>query len=253
MADSEQPQNIYDDPQFFDGYSQLDRFRAAWGRGMEHDAFMKLMGDVSGRLTLDLGCGAGHLAFYLAENGAAEVVGIDLSERMLEVARAERAHPRITYRREAMEQLDFPAESFDLVASSLAFHYVRDYAGLVARVARWLAPGGALVFSTEHPIYTARVSASGWVRGSEGTERVWGIDRYAEEGPREHEWFGAGVRRYHRTISTLLNGLIDAGLTIERVLEPVPGEAWLRERPDDVDEARRPIFLLIRAVKPSSR
>jgi 2-polyprenyl-3-methyl-5-hydroxy-6-metoxy-1,4-benzoquinol methylase len=216
---------------------------------MEHSDFVDLLGDVSGRRVLDLGCGAGQLALYLAEAGAAEVMGIDASQRMLDVARTRRAHPRISYRQTSMEDADFSAGAFDLVVSSLALHYVHDYAGLVGRIARWLAPGGLLVFSTEHPIYTARGSADGWVIGTEGTPIVWAIDHYAEEGLREHRWFVPGVRRYHRTIATLLNGLIDAGLVIERVMEPAPSDTWLRDRPQDADERRRPMFLLVRARK----
>lgn len=249
MERDDRPQNIYDDPQFFAGYADMDRFRSGWGRAMEHGSFAALLGDVSGRRVLDLGCGGGQLAFYLAEAGAAEVVGIDGSERMLDVARDRWAHPRVSYRRESMEDADFSPGAFDLVVSSLALHYVRDYAGLVARIARWLTPGGLLVYSTEHPIYTARGSADGWVIGPEGTRVAWAIDRYSAEGPREHRWFAAGVRRYHRTISTLLNGLIDAGLAIERVVESAPSDAWLRDRPEDADESRRPMFLLIRARK----
>lgn len=249
MERDDRPQNIYDDPRFFAGYSEMDRFTSGWGRAMEHGSVVQLLGDVSGRRVLDLGCGAGQLAYYLAGAGAAEVVGIDASERMLDVARARWAHPRVSYRRESMEDADFPPEAFDLVVSSLALHYVRDYAGLVGRIARWLTPGGLLVYSTEHPIYTARASADGWIQSSEGTRVAWALDRYAEEGPREHRWFVAGVRRYHRTLSTLLNGLIDAGLAIERVVESAPSDAWLRERPQDADERRRPMFLLVRARK----
>src|SRR5437763_987938 len=120
-----------DDPEFFAGYSRMERFQLGWGRGIEHGSFVELLGDVSGRRVLDLGCGAGQLAFYLAGAGAAEVLGIDLSERMIELARAHRSHPRVSYRRQAIEEAGFPPGAFDLVTSSLALHYVRDYAGLV--------------------------------------------------------------------------------------------------------------------------
>lgn len=250
MDQDHRPQNIYDDPQFFAGYSQLDRFKSGWGRGMEHGGFVELLGEVSGRRVLDLGCGGGQLDFYLADAGAAEIIAIDASERMLNVARARWLHPRVSYRRESMEDADFSPGSFDLVVSSLALHYVRDYAGLVRRIARWLAPSGLLVFSTEHPIYTARGSDDGWVIGSEATRVAWALDDYADEGLREHRWFVPGVRRYHRTLSTLLNGLIEAGLVIQRVVEPTPSDAWLRDRPQDADERRRPMFLLVRSRKP---
>ena len=256
------PQNIYDDPRFFAGYATLERFGAGWERAMELPDFLGLLPDPGGRRVLDLGCGAGQLALHLAHSGASEVVGIDVSERMLGLARTERAHPRVTYLRQSMEETDFPPARFDLVVSSLAFHYVRDYRALVGRIGRWLAPGGVLVFSTEHPIYTARAPdggsdggsdggkiEEGWLVGADGKRLAWALDRYSEEGPRERRWFVPGVVRYHRPLATLLNGLLDAGLTLERVAEPVPAPDWVRERPQAADEWRRPMFILVRASK----
>jgi len=248
--DAEQPQNIYDDPAFFAGYATLERFGAGWERAAEHDDLLALLPDVDGHRVLDLGCGAGQLAHYLATKGAAEVIGVDVSERMLALARAEWAHPRVTYRRAAIEELEFPPARFDLVVSSLVLHYVEDYAGLARRIAGWLAPGGVLVYSTEHPIYTARLPGDGWVLDDAGRRTRWALDRYADEGAREESWFVPGVRKVHRTVATLINGLVDAGLALERVVEPIPSEQWLAGHPQQRDERRRPIFLLVRARKP---
>jgi SAM-dependent methyltransferase len=243
------PQNIYDDPEFFAGYSRLERFGAGWTQAAEHAHFMRLLPALEGKRVLDLGCGMGQLAAHLAEAGAAEVIGVDISERMLALAAAAHAHPRVTYLRDAIERVTFPADRFDLVVSSLAFHYVEDYGGLVRRIAEWLAPGGVLVYSTEHPIYTAIDPATGWALDSDGKRMHWALDRYADEGWRDQHWFVEGVRKYHRTVATLLNGLVDAGLAVERVLEPVPDEETLHRRPDFVDEYRRPTFLLVRAAR----
>lgn len=253
MGKDDGPQNVYDDPQFFAGYAGMDRFNAGWGAAMEHGNFLELVGEVGGRRILDLGCGAGQLAFHLARAGAEKVVAIDASERMLQVAREQRTHPCVSYRRIAMEDAEFRPATFDLVVSSLALHYVADYAGLVRRVADWLRLGGLLVYSTEHPIFTARAASDGWIADDEGAHTAWAVDDYAEEGVREHSWFVPGVRRYHRTLATLLNGLVDAGLTIERVEEPARSSEWLRDRPEDADERRRPTFLLIRARKMQGR
>jgi 2-polyprenyl-3-methyl-5-hydroxy-6-metoxy-1,4-benzoquinol methylase len=228
---TDQPQNVYDDPAFFAGYSRLERFGAGWQKAVEQPFFLGLLPDLQGKRVLDLGCGAGQLAQHIAQAGADEVIALDLSERMLAIARTDFAHPRVTHRRQSIEEAEFPNGRFDLVVSSLAFHYVADYAGLTRRIAGWLTPGGVLVFSTEHPFYTARAA-----------EDELKLDHYPDEGPRERTWFVDGVLRHHRTIATLLNGLIDAGLTVERVLEPVPpkeaGEEW-----------RRPVFILLRARK----
>jgi 2-polyprenyl-3-methyl-5-hydroxy-6-metoxy-1,4-benzoquinol methylase len=244
------PQNVYDDPEFLAGYSQLERFGENWGAAYEHGAFSALLPDVAGSRVLDLGCGAGQLTLHVAEAGAAEVMGLDLSERMLEVARTERAHPNATYVQASMDDADFSAGRFDLVVSSLAFHYVEDYGGLVRRIASWLVPGGHLVFSTEHPVFLARASDDGWVRDADGQPLHWTIDRYGIEGLREERWFRDGVQKFHRTLSTLLNGLVDAGLVIECVVEPMPDDEMLRRRPDWIVELKRPIFLLVRARKP---
>ena len=243
-----EPQNVYDDPEFFAGYSRLERFGAGWERASEHADLMGLLPDVAGRRVLDLGCGAGQLAHHLATLGAAGVVGLDVSERMLALARTRWAHARVTYQRTALEAADFPSSSFDLIVSVLVLHYVEDYRGLIARVAGWLAPGGVLVYSTEHPLYTGRLPGEGWVRDAAGTR--WAVDRYADEGPRDEHWFVPGVRKVHRTLATLVNGVVDAGLVVERVLEPVPGEAWLEAHPQMRDERRRPMFLILRARKP---
>lgn len=150
---------------------------------------------------LDLGCGAGQLAHHLATRDAAEVVGVDVSERMLELACTQWTHPRARYQRAAIEEVCFSPASFDLVVSVLAIHYVDDYGRLMTRVAEWLTPGGVVVYSTEHPIFTARLPYEGWVREGGGRTR-WALSDCTDEGMREETWFVPGVRKAHRTIAT---------------------------------------------------
>src|SRR5436305_1722193 len=97
MSQNPPPQNIYDDSSFFAAYSRLDRFGSGWTGAFEHGALMALVPDVADRRVLDLGCGLGQLAHHLAEKGAADVTGVDLSERMLTLARADWSHPRVRY------------------------------------------------------------------------------------------------------------------------------------------------------------
>ena len=125
---------------------------AGWrgpGRGCpgagEWKTLEKLLPDFAGKRVLDLGCGYGWHCRYAAEHGAASVVGVDCSERMLAVAREKTADlPQVTYVKGAMEDVDFPPESFDVVLSSLAFHYVEDFPALREKIRRWLVPGGGL-------------------------------------------------------------------------------------------------------------
>ncbi len=240
------PQNIYDDAAFFAGYSKLERFGQAFGRAFEHGAFLELLPVVEGKRVLDLGCGAGQLSHFLAERGAREVVGVDISERMLELARLEWSHPAVTYRRDSIDAVQFGAGQFDVIVSSLAFHYIEDWPALCASMATWLAEDGVLAFSTEHPLYLSR-KGEGWVRDATGAVSHWALDRYGTEGLREESWLVDGVRKYHRTFASILNGLTGAGFVVERVLEPMPGAEDVAARPEWANEARRPMFMLVRA------
>ena len=158
-----EPQNIYDQPEFFAGYSQMERFGEGWTRALEQPLFLELLPDPTGLRVLDLGCGAGQLSYHLAQAGAAEVVGVDISDTMLRLARAQRSHSRVTYRLEAIEHVSFRPHRFDLVVSSLAFHYVADYRCLVRNIAEWLTPGGVRCtppsIRSIPPAYRARVGS----------------------------------------------------------------------------------------------
>jgi hypothetical protein len=72
---------------------------------------------------------------------------------------------------------------------------------------------------------------------------------HASEGSRDETWFVPAARKVHRTMAAMLNGLTDAGLTIERVVEPIPSAGWLERPPSTLDERRRPMFWLVRARK----
>src|SRR5919206_4144289 len=102
-----------------------------------------------------------------------------------------------------MEEVAFPPGRFELVVSSLAFHYVADYDGLCRRIADWLVRGGILVFSIEHPVYLTRATPEGWVRDVAGGPQYWAVDRYGEEGLREESWIVDGVQKYHRMQASL--------------------------------------------------
>ena len=130
-TDKDLAQNIYDTPEFFEGYSRLDRSVRGLDGGPEWPALRALLPDLRGKRLLDLGCGFGWIARWAMTQGAASVLGVDLSENMLARARAETADPRVRYLRADLEGLELPHESFDLAYSSLALHYVEDFGRLV--------------------------------------------------------------------------------------------------------------------------
>lgn len=242
-------QNIYDNPDFFVGYNSLREKKAGLNEVLEQPAMRSLLPDMSGMRVLDMGCGSGQLCRQLRAAGASAVTGVDISSRMLSLAQLSRDEG-ITYIHSAMEDFEADAGSFDLVVSSLAFHYLRDLDKVVFEIAGWLVAGGYLVFSIEHPITTAALGIlPGWSRDAEGEKQHWMLDCYHDEGQRKCRWFVDGVIKYHRTMATVMNTLIDCGFIIRRVLEPYAAESMEAQRPDLLDERRRPPFLLIKAQR----
>jgi SAM-dependent methyltransferase len=239
-------QNIYDDPDFFTGYAQLPRSRHGLGVVFEWPAFQRLLPSLRGKRVLDLGCGLGYFAREARARGASQAIGVDLSERMLQEARGKTDDPAITYLRASLDTFEPAPASFDLVVSSLALHYIADYPSLVRRVAACLVPGGRFAFSVEHPIFTAHGTAD-WHAGPDGARQHWPLDRYRDEGERRTRWFVDGVVKYHRTVETYVNGLLDAGLALVRLEEPEAEPTALAEHPEWQDERRRPPFLLLAA------
>jgi SAM-dependent methyltransferase len=240
-------QNIYDRPEFFDGYSRLDRSVRGLDGAPEWPAIVRLLPELRGKRVVDLGCGFGWFARWAMMQGAAGVLGVDLSETMLSRARAETTDPGVHYLRADLESVELPEEAFDLAYSSLALHYVEDFARVVGRVFRALGSGGHFVFSIEHPIYMASTSP-GWLTTDDGG-RTWPVDHYAVEGPRVTDWLAKGVRKQHRTLGTTLNTLIDAGFAIRRVEEWSPTLEQVAAQPSLAEELDRPMMALVAAQK----
>jgi ubiquinone/menaquinone biosynthesis C-methylase UbiE len=179
------------------------------------------------------------------QQGAAEVWGIDVSERMLTRARAATQDRAITYTQADLEELELPPRSFELVYSSLALHYIENLERLMTQVSGSLTPDGSLVFSVEHPVFTAPADPH-WSRDAAG-RRTWPIDSYLDEGPRSTDWLTKGVIKHHRTLATYLNMPLRLGFAICHIEEWGPTEEQIRSRPEWKDERQRPPFLLVAA------
>jgi SAM-dependent methyltransferase len=248
---SEPPQNIYDDPVFFAGYAALRDAERGLNAVLEQPALARLLpSSLMGLRILDLGCGFGDFARAARAQGAASVLGIDVSEKMLAEARRRTSDPAIRYEQAAIEALAVEPGAFDLAVSSLALHYVADYRTAVRTIAAALAPRGRFVFSVEHPMCTA-MAVYEWQRDATGAELHWPVDRYGEEGRRDTRWFVDGVVKHHRTVASYVNGLVEAGLALARLEEPEADPAALAARPELALHRRRPPFLLLAADKPA--
>jgi ubiquinone/menaquinone biosynthesis C-methylase UbiE len=222
-------QNIYDTPAFFAGYSALPRSRQGLDGAPEWPTLRAMLPDLRDRRVVDLGCGFGWFCRFAREAGAAQVLGVDVSENMLARAREMTADPVITYRRADLETLTLTEDAYDLAYSSLTLHYLVNLPALFAQVYRALMPGGRFVFSIEHPLMTAP-SKQGW--RTEDGRHVWPVDGYLAEGSRTTDWLAKGVVKQHRTVATYLNLLLELGFSILKIDEWGPTDAQIAAHPE---------------------
>ncbi len=242
-------QNIFDNEVFFDGYKKLREKEVNANNLFELPTLYKLLPDVKGKRILDLGCGFGEHCIEYVNAGAERVVGVDISEKMLEVARKENSDPKITYLHMPMEDIGQIDEKFDLVISSLAFHYVEDFAGVVRNIYSLMNDDGVFLFSQEHPFSTCHSGCYRWTRDENGKKIHLNLMYYGREVETDSTWFVDNVKRYHRMFSTIVNTLADTGFVIEKMVEPLPDDELLAKYPEYYDLFFKPDFLFIRSRK----
>lgn len=242
-------QNIYDNETFFEGYKNLRNKAANANNLFEIPAMLSLLPDLKGLKILDLGCGFGEHCMEYVKMGAEKVVGVDISKKMLEVAKEENSHEKITYINMAMEDIANIDEKFDVVISSLAFHYVEDFEGVVKTIYDKLSDDGLFIYSQENPLSTSYSGGDRWERDDDGKKIYLKVSNYGVEAEYESEWFVDGIKRYHRMFSTIVNTLAGTGFFIEKMVEPLPTDEILNEYPDYYDLYHRPDFLLVKSRK----
>jgi SAM-dependent methyltransferase len=187
-----------------------------------------------GGLTLDVGCGEGRVARELKELGH-RVVGIDSSPALVTAARE--ADPGCDVQVADAADMPFPDEHFDLAVASLSLMNMDDMPTVVGEVARVLRPAGHFCFSILHPV-------NSW--GDAGEVSYFQTVHYTEELERG----GARmiVHDTHRPLGDYFDALAQAGLLVERVVEPVPDGAYIAAVPEVERWRCHPGFLHVRAV-----
>lgn len=242
-------QNIFDDQHFFDGYMELRGQEVNYNNSIEQPAMSKMLPPLNGKAVLDLGCGCGYNCTDFIKSGAKRVLGIDISEKMLDIAKTESCHPNIEYRKMSMTEISSLDMKFDLVYSSLAFHYVEDFTKLMNDIYKLLNDNGTLLFSQEHPIKTASPLLEGWNFDSDGKKASFTFTDYSESGPRKNRWIDTDYVKYHRTIGKIFTDIARAGFVIQEVCEPFPVPGSVEKRPAMVGEYIVPNFLIVKANK----
>ncbi|PKH09735.1 bifunctional 2-polyprenyl-6-hydroxyphenol methylase/3-demethylubiquinol 3-O-methyltransferase UbiG [Planomicrobium sp. MB-3u-38] len=187
----------------------------SYGPFTQTEEELQLFEAIQDKKVLDIGCGSGHSLAYMKAQGAAELWGLDFSEKQIETAKETLKGLQANLHCAAMEEdIDLPKDYFDIVYSIYAIGWTTDLESTLNLIYSYLKPGGYFLFSWDHPLYAYLQSENGLIslKGS-----------YQDEGMTRYENFkgeGVPVVIPQRKFSTYLNSLIQSGFTIEEVVEP---------------------------------
>nr|WP_314267259.1 class I SAM-dependent methyltransferase [uncultured Moellerella sp.] len=241
-------QNIYDNQQFFNAYSQLSRSVHGLDGAPEWPAIRTILPNLQDKKVVDLGCGYGWFCRYAQEQGAASVLGLDISQKMLNKAAEMTQNSKIEYCQQDLANLQLKTEYYDLAYSSLTLHYIEDLTRLFDTVYQSLVVGGQFIFTAEHPIYTAPEQQN-WHIDKHGN-KFWPINHYQLEGQRISNWLADGVIKQHRMLGTFINLLVQSGFVISHLNEWGPTSQQIAEMPALDEEKERPMIFILAAYKP---
>jgi len=194
---------------------------------LEKPAMYGKLPDLTGLNVLCIGCGTGEECEHLKSLGANKVVGVDISEGLINYAK--KSYPDLEFQVMDMENLDFSPESFDFVYSSLVMHYVDSWDNTLDSISKILKKGGSFIFSTHHPVWWSaertrtdkeRTSILGYKKIKETNScEVYGD--YLNTRKIDDVWFGDFKVSYvHRSIEEILKDILKSNFELIDYLEP---------------------------------
>ena len=231
---------IYDQHQEF-YINFVDRLLAD-EESLWHLLLTRIKAILNGRLQnaqiCDVACGEGYLSRFLAQSGAAQVIGIDLSAALIKAAQQRHNLPNLTYLVDNAHHLTTQADNtFDIVVSQMAMMDIPDFQAMFRAVHRILKPGGLFLFTLLHPCFESPYllpDEEPFLADEDGNWTAVVVRWYGTEG----HWHsgGDGVRghmgAHHRMLSTYINELITTGFRLEKLEEPLmPGKGLLAQVP----------------------
>ena len=188
-----------------------------YGPLAETEAELNLIENLKHKSVLELGYGSGHSLYYLWKHKEArELWGLDLSPQQLEFAQEFLQQQSVSanlFLASMDENPGLPEDYFDCVISIYALGWTPDLAGTLGLVHSYLKPGGIFVFSWEHPVYRC-------LSYNEEVQEYIFTSSYLTEGSELNPvWRGVETVTNPRKLSTYANGIIKAGLVLERLVE----------------------------------
>jgi len=224
----------------YQSQNRISTYSVHYGPLSSGEEEIALLGDVTGKKILELGCGGGQNSIALARQGA-KVMGIDFSEEQLKFARklSEETGVAVKFLQGDIEELSFfiEGEIFDIVISSFTLSYVENIDKVFTGVRSLLRSGGILVFCLEHPFIT-NLQEEDFIK-FQGKIYPF-VKNYFETGKDEITWRSDKIKAklplYKRKLEDIINPLLSSGFQIVRLLEPSPYELknMSREEIEDI-------------------
>lgn len=223
----------------------------------EKPAMHALLPALGGLAVINLGCGTGEDAQWLADAGAATVSAIDLSEGQIRIAQEH--YPAVDFKVMDISKLDYPDKLFDIAYSSLAMHYVRDWDRALQEVHRVLKADGRFLFSCIHPFESAldytvskqqRQALYGRTISNDNQDRTIVGDYLSltDDGVRPIKRMIADthdVDYYHRPFGVMVKSILAAKFVIAAAIEPLPDPGMLENSPEHFKQvSQQPKFML---------
>lgn len=224
---------------------------------LEKPAIYGLLPPLEGKAVLCAGCGSGEEVEFIKSLGAVKVVGIDISEKLIDIART--TYPGIEYKVMDIEHLDFPAGLFDLVFSSLTMHYLNDWVSALLSVSRVLKENGIFLFSMTHPFFSAMAKTD----TPETKSRIHGYSEDKKSNTltlygdylENHEVTVSvtkdlTVTNYHRSLATVFRDMKTTGFELLDMVEPKALDESKQDNPHFWEIHQKvPEFLILKTQK----
>lgn len=244
-------ENAYDIETFYNEYKNMRSQKLNANELIEIPIIKTMIPNVKGSSVLDLGCGNGSMSKFFAINGAKKVLALDVSNNMINEARETNSDDNIVYKVLPMEMLEIVDEKFDVVYSSLAFHYIEDFNKLINDIYNLLNEDGILLFSQEHPLVTASILEKGLPKYVDiNNKRYFYLSDYNNQGERHSKVAGTTLlTKYHRNFSTIINTLVQNDFKILEVKESYASDDVIKLVDKYKFQKDRPYFLFIKVQK----